>query len=212
MRYWLFLFVIYCFSINIFSNQNVFICPYFWLWQWQYPWEQSEKQQEPINSFILTLGREGRELFRLLPLKWFLFFSSARNTFDTILIYQKKYIECTESRQTLHTSHRITRRFLMKVNILRLFDLNVKLGDTARIIPAGHWMIFFSWVTDFNFTSCQFWGITLTHCVTSHTKHAIGKWPSRRDGESKINFSLYLVNILDVNSKSNVKSWCRFYS
>lgn len=46
------------------------------------------------------------------------------------------------------------------------------MGDTARIIPAGQWTIFFSWVTGFNFTSCQFWGITLTHCVTlSHSTH-----------------------------------------
>ena len=168
---------------------------------------QKNSKNQSIHLFWLLGEREGSssDCFHLND-----FYFSLQLGILSFKLQKKIYIDCAESRQTLHTSHRITRRFLMKVNILRLLDLNVKLGDTAWIIPAGQWMIFFSWVTDFNFTSCQFWGITLTHCVTSHTKHAIGKWPRRRGGESKINFSLYLVNILDVNSKSNVESWCRF--
>ena len=50
-----------------------------YFWWWQQTWEQSEKQQEPINSFISTLGRREGGSFRLLPLKWFLFISPGLN-------------------------------------------------------------------------------------------------------------------------------------
>ena len=159
---------------------------------------QKNSKNQSIHLFWLLGEREGSssDCFHLNDF----YFSLQLGILSFNL--QKKNIDCAESRQTLHTSHRITRRFLMKVNILRLLDLNVKLGDTAWIIPAGQWMIFFSWVTGFNFTSCQFWGITLTHCVTSHTKHGGGKWPSRGAAEAEITFpSRYLVNILDSYSK-----------
>ena len=68
-------------SAVISSNKTLFYFPssvsIFIFWWWQGPWEQSEKQQEPINSFILTLGSwEGELVLRLLPLKWFLFISA----------------------------------------------------------------------------------------------------------------------------------------
>ena len=71
----------YLMSVVISSNKTLFSFPrsvsIFIFWWWQGPWEQSEKQPEPINSFILTLGSwEGELVLRLLPLKWFLFTSA----------------------------------------------------------------------------------------------------------------------------------------